>query len=152
MSEIKTELLFQITLDVLRISDLGNTPFGHRRIIEIEGGSFEGPKMRGRAMPGGGDWLLIRPDGGVQMDVRLILETDDEHLIYMNYRGIRHGPEEVIARLNAGDEVDPSEYYFRIAPFFETSSETYGWLNRIICVGTGHRKPSGPVYSVFEVL
>ena len=152
MREIKTELLFQITLDVLRISDLGNTPFGHRRIIEIAGGSFEGPKMRGRAMPGGGDWLLIRPDGGVQMDVRLILETDDEHLIYMNYRGIRHGPEEVIARLNAGDEVDPSEYYFRIAPFFETSSETYGWLNRIICVATGHRKPSGPVYSVFEVL
>ena len=52
MSEIKTELLFQITLDVLRISDLGNTPFGHRRIIEIAGGSFEGPKLRGRAMPG----------------------------------------------------------------------------------------------------
>lgn len=152
MSEIKTELLFQITLDVLRISDLGNTPFGHRRIIEIAGGSFEGPKMRGRAMPGGGDWLLIRPDGGVQMDVRLTLETDDEHLIYMSYRGIRHGPEEVIARLNAGEEVDPSEYYFRAAPFFETSSETYGWLNRIICVATGHRKPSGPVYSVFEVL
>ena len=152
MNEIKTELLFQMTLDVLRVTDLGDTPFGHRRIIEIAGGSFEGPKLRGRALPGGGDWLLLRPDGGLQMDVRLTLETDDEHLIYMSYRGIRHGPDEVIARLNAGEEVDPSEYYFRTAPFFETSSETYGWLNRIICVATGHRKPSGPVYNVFQVL
>ena len=152
MNRIETELLFQVTFEVGRVSELGDTPFGHRRIIEIAGGAFEGPKLRGRALPGGGDWLLIRPDGGVQMDVRVTLETDDEHLIYMNYCGIRHGPEDVIARLNAGADVDPSEYYFRIAPFFETSSETYGWLNRVICVGTGHRKPSGPVYNVFEVL
>ena len=152
MDKIETELLFQVTFEVGRISELGDTPFGHRRIIEITGGTFEGPKLRGRAVPGGGDWLLIRPDGGVQMDVRVTLETDDEHLIYMSYRGIRHGPEDVIAMLNAGDEVDPSEYYFRIAPFFETGSEKYGWLNRMICVGSGHRKPSGPIYNVFEVL
>ena len=152
MNEIKTELLFQMTLDVLRVSDLGNTPFGHRRIIEIAGGAFEGPKLRGRALPGGGDWILIRSDGAMQLDVRLTLETDDEHLIYMSYRGIRFGPDGVIARLNAGEEVDPSEYYFRAAPFFETGSESYGWLNRIICVATGHRKPSGPVYNVFQVL
>ena len=152
MNKIETGFLFQMSLDVLRITDLGDTPFGHRRIVEIAGGTFEGPKLRGRVLPGGGDWILIRRDGGVQMDVRVTLETDDEHLIYMSYRGIRHGPDDVIARLNAGADVDPSEYYFRIAPFFETGSETYGWLNRVISVATGYRKPSGPVYSVFEVL
>ena len=152
MSAIETEFLFQVTFDVGRITDLGNTPLGNRRIAEIAGGVFEGPRLRGRVLPGGGDWILLRPDGAMQLDVRVTLETDDEHLIYMSYRGIRHGPDEVIARLNAGEEVDPSEYYFRTAPFFETSSETYGWLNRIVCVSTGHRKPSGPVYSVFQVL
>ena len=152
MNEIESEFLFQVTFDLLRITDLGDTPLGNRRIAEIAGGVFEGPRLRGRVLPGGGDWILLRPDGAVQLDVRVTLETDDEHLIYMSYRGIRHGPDEVIARLNAGHEVDPSEYYFRTAPFFETSSETYGWLNRIICVAMGHRKPSGPVYSVFEVL
>jgi hypothetical protein len=152
MDKIETELLFEVTFDVGRMTELGNTPLGNRRIAEIAGGTFEGPKLRGRAMAGGGDWILLRPDGALQLDVRVTLETDDGHLIYMSYRGIRHGPDDVIARLNAGAEVDPSEYYFRATPFFETSSETYGWLNRIVCVSTGHRKPSGPVYKVFQVL
>ena len=57
-----------------------------------------------------------------------------------------------IERLNRGENVDPSEYYFRVAPFFETASAKYGWLNRIVTVATGHRLPEGPVYQVFEVL
>jgi len=69
----------------------------------------------------------------------------------MIYRGYRYGPAAVIDRLNRGEKVEPSEYYFRTAPFFETSSEKYGWLNRIIAIGDGHRLPSGPVYDVFLV-
>jgi len=80
------------------------------------------------------------------------LRTEDGQLIGMTYRGFRHGPAAVIARLNRGEAVDPGEYYFRIAPFFETASERYGWLNRIVAVGLGHRLPEGPVYRVFEVL
>jgi len=66
--------------------------------------------------------------------------------------GFRHGPAEVMARLNKGEAVDTSEYYFRVAPFFETGAEKYDWLNRIVTVGTGHRLASGPVYEVFQVM
>ena len=99
----------------------------------------------------GGDWLLLRSDGVLQLDVRLTLATDDGALIYMTYRGLRHGPADVIERLNAGEDVDPAAYYFRIAPLFETGAERYAWLNQLVCIGTGQRKSSGPIYDIFAV-
>ncbi|MBT3535273.1 MAG: DUF3237 domain-containing protein [Rhodospirillaceae bacterium] len=153
MNEIKTEFLFEMSAELSGMRDLGQTPVGNRRVAEVGGGTFEGPRLRGKILPAAaGDWLIFRPDGVLQLDVRLTLETDDGAYIYMTYRGVRHGPEDVIARLNAGEDVDASEYYFRTAPFFETGAEKYAWLNSIICVGTGHRLPAGPVYRVFEVL
>ena len=153
MTDIRTELLFTMRLEVESpMQMLGQTPFGERRIARVSGGSFEGPRLNGKVLPGGGDWLLLRNDGVLQLDVRLTLETDDRQLVYMTYRGHRHGPAEVMARLNRGEPVDASEYYFRTAPFFETGSETYAWLNRIVAVGTGYRVPTGPVYTVYEVL
>ncbi len=150
--DVRTTPLFTVTLKVPKIQNLGKTPLGERRVGIVGGGSFEGPKLSGTVEEGGSDWILVRPDSALQLDVRLTLKTNDGHLIGMTYRGYRHGPAAVIERLNRGEPVDPSEYYFRIAPFFETSSEKYGWLNRIVAVGLGHRLPEGPVYRVFEVL
>jgi hypothetical protein len=152
MAEINTAHLFSTSLKVTEIQDLGKTPLGDRRVAVVEGGSFEGPKLKGTVLRGGSDWILARPDGALQLDVRLTLKTDDGEIIGMTYRGFRHGPAAVMERLNRGEIVDPSEYYFRTAPFFETASEKYGWLNRIVTVATGHRLPDGPVYHVFEVL
>ncbi len=152
MPEIKTELLFKITLEVPPILDLGETPYGRRRIARVAGGSFEGPKLKGKVLDGGGDWLLLRRDGVLQLDVRITLETDDKQHIYMTYRGCRHGPKDVIDRLNRGEAVDPGLYYFRVTPYFETASEKYAWLNGICAVGTGERTGSGPVYHVFQVM
>ncbi|MDP6690158.1 MAG: DUF3237 domain-containing protein [Alphaproteobacteria bacterium] len=153
MGEVKTEFLFELAAELARIRDLGRTPMGNRRIAELAGGTFEGPKLRGRILPAaGGDWLLIRPDGVFQLDVRVTLETDDGALIYMTYRGLRHGPDDVMAKVNAGEDVDPSAYYFRTAPFFETGSEKYAWLNNIVSVAIGRRHSKGPAYRVFEVL
>ena len=152
MSEIHTEFLFQISFEVPRIVDLGKTPYGIRRIAEVSGGVFEGPKLRGTVLPAGGDWIIIRPDKVMQLDVRVMLKTDDGELIYMTYRGVRHGPDDVVERLNAGDDVDSTDYYFRTAQFFETGSEKYAWLNGIISVSKGQRLPKGPVYQVFQVL
>jgi hypothetical protein len=152
MADIRTAHLFTITLKVGKIQNLGKTPLGERRVAPVLGGRFEGPKLKGAVEEGGSDWLLVRPDGATQLDVRLTLKTDDGQLIGMTYRGYRHGPAAVIERLNRGEPVDASEYYFRTAPFFETASEKYGWLNRIVAVATGHRPPEGPVYHVFEVL
>ena len=151
MPEIKTELLFKIVLEVPSILDLGETPYGRRRIARVGGGTFEGPKMKGRVLDGGGDWLLLRRDGVLQLDVRQTLETDDKQHIYMTYRGYRHGPKDVIDRLNRGEPVDPSLYYFRTTPNFETASEKYAWLNGICSIATGERQASGPTYHVFQV-
>jgi Protein of unknown function (DUF3237) len=152
MPEIKTELLFKIALQVPPILNLGNTPYGGRRIAQIASGTFEGPKLKGEVLPGGGDWLLMRHDDTLQLDVRVTLQTDDKQLIYMTYKGLRHGPKDVIDRVNRGEEVDPALYYFRATPYFETASEKYAWMNRICCVATGARTASGPNYHVFQVL
>jgi hypothetical protein len=150
---IHTRPVFSLRLQVPTITDLGVTPNGHRRIATVASGTFEGERLRGHvhAAPGG-DWITVRTDGVVVLDVRLTLETDDKALIYMQYRGLRHGPADVIARLNKGEPVDPSTYYFRSVPVFETSSEKYAWLNQSVFVATGRREAAGPIYDVFEVL
>jgi len=152
MSDVQTALLFTVTFLTAPPQMLGKTPLGERRIVVVTGGRFEGPRLHGTVEPGGTDWILLRPDGALQLDVRLSLKTDDGALIGMTYRGYRHGPPAVIDRLNRGEPVDPSEYYFRTAPLFETSAPRYDWLNRIVSIGIGHRLPQGPVYRVFEVL
>lgn len=153
LTEIKTEKLFTLTLDVASpLALLGDTPNGNRRIARVRGGEFKGKDLHGKVHDGGGDWLLMRPDGVLTLDVRITLETSDGALIFMTYWGLRHGPDAVMDRLNSGQEVDPSEYYFRITPRFETGDDRYSWLNQLVAVGSGHRLPSGPVYEIFKVL
>jgi hypothetical protein len=150
---IPSRPLFEIRLQVPQIVDLGDTPLGRRRIATVTGGTFEGERLRGEVVGApAGDWLLQRPDGVTVLDVRLLLCTDDGEHIYMSYRGLRHGPADVMARLAAGEVVDPATYYFRIAPVFETAAKKYEWLNRIVAVGMGRREPSGPIYAIEEVL
>lgn len=150
---IETRPLFEIRLDVPQIIDLGQTPIGRRRIASVAGGTFDGERMRGEVLPTpAGDWIVEQPDGTLVLDVRLVLRTDDGALVYMTYRGVRHGPPDVMARMGAGQPVDPASYYFRIAPVFETSAPAYAWLNRIVAVGRGRREPTGPIYTVFEVI
>jgi len=151
---LRSSHLFTLTLDVdPNVTDLGETPYGRRRIAGLRGGHFEGEEIKGIVLPSpGGDWMLQRRDGILMLNVRLTLRTHDEHLIYMQYEGMRHGPAWVIEQLNKGEKVDPSQYYFRTAPVFETASEKYRFLNRILCVATGRRDPSGPIYEVFQIL
>lgn len=150
---IQTRHLFTLTADVPEIVDLGATPQGKRRIATVSGGAFRGERLSGTILPvPGGDWILVRPDGATILDVRVTLQTDDRQLIYMTYRGIRHGPAEVLARLAKGEAVDPASYYFRTTPVFETAAPKYDWLNRIVSVATGRREARGPVYEVYEVL
>jgi hypothetical protein len=154
MADVKSEFLFSMTADLERdkVQELGATPHGNRRIFYVKGGSFEGPRLKGYVLPGGADWLLVRPDGAREVDVRITLRTDDGHLIYVTYRGIIHSSPDVTQRMARGEAVDPSEYYFRTAPFFETGSEKYGWLNRLVAVGVGERTPTGVAYMVYAIL
>ena len=131
---------------------LGVVPQGTRVIAAIAGGTFEGPRLRGKVLPGGGDWTLLRPDGVLELDLRITLETDDGALIGMSSFGLRHGPAEVLAALSRGEPVDPSEYYFRTTPRFETSAPQYAFLNRLIAIASGDRRASGPIYKIEEIL
>jgi len=131
---------------------IGAVPHGTRVTAPIASGRFEGPRLRGKVLPGGGDWTLLRGDGVLELDLRLTLETDDGALILMTYRGIRHGPVDVMQRMEKGEVVDATSYYFRTNPLFETSATKYDWINRVVAIGVGHRRVDGPVYSVFEVL
>ena len=151
MPGITTEFLFTIALEV-PVLVLGETPYGTRRIARIVGGSFDGPRLRGTVLPGGGGWIILRRDDVLDIEVRIVLETDDRQTIYMHWKGFRHGPKDVIDRLNRGETVDPSSYYFRTTPYFETSSETYSWMNRICSIATGSRNASGRTLEVFQVL
>jgi len=151
MPEVKTEFLFTIALEV-EVSDLGDTPYGHRRVARFGTGSFEGPKLNGIVLPGGGGLTLIRRDEVLELDVRITLETDDKQQIYMTWKGFRHGPKEVIDRLDRGETVDPETYYFRTTPYFETSAEKYGWLNRICSIATGSVRAGRRTFEVFQVM
>lgn len=139
----------EVTLEPIR--DLGETPLGRRRIIGITGGTFKGPRLSGRILPGGADWQVIRSDGVAYLDARYTLETSDGALIYVNNKGYRHGPKDVIERMARGEEVDPALYYMRATPWFETSAPQYAWLNRSICVATGARRPAAVELDFYEV-
>jgi hypothetical protein len=131
---------------------IGTVAHGIRSIVPVTGGDFEGPRLRGKVLPGGGDWLLLRSDGVLELDLRITLETDDHALIYMTFQGLRHGPPEAIAALGRGEVVDPATYYFRTLPRFETSAEKYAFLNRIITVGVGEARADGAVHRIEEIL
>ena len=131
---------------------LGTVPRGIRSIVPVTGGDFDGPQLRGKILPGGGDWLLLRSDEVLELDLRITLETDDHALIYMMFQGVRHGPPDAIAALGRGEVVDPASYYFRTVPRFETAAEKYAFLNRMIALGVGEARPDGAVHRIDEIL
>ena len=144
--------LFQAEIALAPAQELGETPLGRRRIIGITGGRFAGERLSGRVLPGGADWQVVRADGVADLDARYTLDTSDGALILVAKRGYRHGPPEVLKRLSSGEAVDPSLYYLRTTPHFETGDARYAWLNRIVCVATGARRAAAVELEVFEVL
>jgi hypothetical protein len=151
MPELQSEFLLTIRIPFDKIHSFGNTPYGTRHIDMLGEGSFEGPKLRGKVI-GGMDQKIFRSDGAMNPNVRLVLKAEDDALIYMHYTGIRHGSKEVMERIAKGEAVDPTEYYLRNTPYFETSASQYDWLNRIVSVGVGRRMPDHVAYDVFQIL
>jgi len=152
MLDLNYEFLCELDADIDEPIDVGSTPHGIRRIFNVKGGTVEGPKISGKVLPTGADWVIIRPDMAAELDVRVILQTDDNEIIYTYYRGILNATSEVYDKIQKGDDVDPFEYYFRTTPVFETSSEKYGWLNRIVAVGVGKLGKNKVMYKVYEIL
>ena len=133
---------FEIRAQVGTPQELGEGPRGRRRIIQILGGTFSGPDMRGKILPGGADWQIVRADGFTELDTRYTLETDRGELIYVQNAGVRHAPPDVMKKLLAGETVDPAAVYFRTVPVFETSAARLQQLTRSIFIGIGERYPT----------
>jgi hypothetical protein len=148
---IELRPLFTLSAQVAPPQVTPDGPYGQRRFIPVTGGSFEGPRLRGRVLPGGSDCQLIRPDGVAELDVRVTLEVDDGAVILMRGIGLRHGPPEVMQRIARGEAVPASAYYFRESMIFEAPAGTHDWLNRIVAVAQGERLADQVRLSVFEL-
>jgi hypothetical protein len=133
---------FELRATVAAPAELGQVAAGRRRIVQITGGTFEGPGIKGRVQPGGADWQIVRADGFTELDTRYTIETDKGQLIYVQNAGMRHAPADVMQKLLAGQQVDPNLVYFRTVPKFETSAPELQWLTRAIFVGVGERYPT----------
>lgn len=150
------ELVLEVRAQVGAPVEIGHVGRGRRRIVPILGGTCEGRErfralLTGRVQPGGADWQLIHEDGFTEVDARYTLETDRGDLIYVQNRGIRHAPPEIIKKLLAGEVVDPSLVYFCSTPQFETAAPDLQLLTRAIFVGVGERYPSEVVIRFWMV-
>ena len=125
-----------LRLETAAIEEIGPTPNGKLSIFPITGGSFEGERLRGKVLPGGGDWVTAKADGTFELDARATLETDDGALIHITFSGIR----------------DDASQYFRTVPRFETAAASYAFLNRLLAVGIGQIGADGPVHAIEELL
>jgi hypothetical protein len=140
MIKPELEFVYEATGNLGAPVQIGATPDGARRIIPIfEGGRVEGPLIKGALMGNAADWQLTRPDGVTVADATYALRTDDGVIIQIHNKGLRHGPPDVMARLSAGDAVDPAEYYFRTIPVFIAPNGKYEWMNRSVFVCSGAR-------------
>jgi hypothetical protein len=152
----KLEFAFEVRATLLPRLKLDNPPIGGSRLsVPVGGGEFEGPRLRGKVLAHGGEFPHLRPDGVLSFDARYFMQEDDGTLIYIQNRGYRHGPPEVMDRLYKlapGDTVDPSLYYFRCTPTFETPAGKHDWLTRHVFIGLGERFEQGNKITYYTVL
>ena len=145
------EFVFEAEVSTHPALEAGTIPAGRRRIIPITGGTVKGPRLNGIVVPGGADWQLVQPDGQADLTARYTMQAADGTHIGVVNRALRRGPPEVLARLAAGERVDPSLIYFRGSPVFEVPDGPHGWLTRHIFLCTGERHPDGVLIRFFVV-
>lgn len=149
------EFVLRIALPLNKFLDsIGNLGgMGERKMLNVTGGSFEGPNMRGIILPGGSEWPLIRPDGVGLIDARYTLQTDDGVKINIKNTGYRWGPPEVMQELDAKERpVDPRGYYLRTYTVFEAPQGTpYDWMSRHVFVGVGERHPDANFFNYYKL-
>ena len=144
--------IFRVHCEVADVLDLGAAPFGHRRVVNLLGGTVAGARLNGRILPGGSDWQIVSADGAADLHARYTVESDAGALIQVDSRGLRHGPSEVLGRLARGEEVDRSLYYFRTVMRFESAHPSALWLTRMLALATGAREKNAVKLDVYEVL
>lgn len=154
MAEIQTPGLVHVADLVVRIAapiEIGLIAGNLRRMIPIAGGEVLGPRIRGKVLPGGADFQLMRVDGVTDLQARYVIEIEERQLIYVENSGVRHGPPELMEKLRRGETVDPALIYFRTTPRFETAAPGYEWLMRNLFLCSGARFPDRVEMRFFQV-
>jgi hypothetical protein len=147
----KLEFLMTFRADLKPPTAVGSGPSGARQIFDVVGGTFEGPKLKGRVLASGGDWLLIGADGVARLDVRGTIETEDGALIYVQYPGVLVMNDKFAQALASGEELQFGDTYFMTQPRFETGDERYAWLNSVVAVAEGRTIPNAVEYRIYHV-
>ena len=149
---LRARYVFTITAHVGGVTSAGDTGTGVRRIIPIVGGEVRGKDVNGKVCPLGADFQIIRPNQLIEIEAKYAIETDDGAVIYVENKGIRFGPVDLLKKLNRGEAVDPKLIYFRTVPKFETGAEKYRWLMQSLFVGSAARHADRVVIDVHQVL
>jgi len=154
---LQTKYVFTITALIGSVTSAGEIGTGVRRIIPIHGGEVKGPGLDGEGISGkvcafGADFQIIRPNELIELEAKYAFETDDGAIVYVENRGVRFGPVELLEKLKRGEPVDPQLIYFRTHPRFETGHETYRWLMQHIFVGSAARHADRVIIDVHMVL
>ena len=150
--KIETKYVFTITAEIAEVTTAGDLGHGVRRIIPITGGEVRGEKVNGKVLPFGADFQIIRPNELIELEAKYACETADGTIVYVENRGIRFGPLDLLAKLKRGEPVDPALIYFRTHPRFETGHENYRWLMQHVFVGSAARYAERVVIDVHVVL
>lgn len=154
IDQLRWQPLFVMNLNVGRdrSQPIGAVTAGWRGVFPVDGGTFEGPRMRGLVNPGGADWITMRSDNNMLIDVRITLSTDDGATIGMAYTGIARAADPSNDERFMNREILPYEdMYLHTTPRFETGHERYAWLNGVIAVTNGMRTQAGGTYHVFGI-
>ena len=150
--QLATKYVFTLTVRIGEVTSAGETGHGVRRIIPILGGEVRGPEVNGRVCAFGADFQIIRPNELIELEAKYAFETDDGAVVYVENRGLRFGPVELLQKLKRGEPVDPALIYFRTVPKFETGSEKYHWLMQNLFIGSAARHADRVVIDVHQVL
>jgi len=144
--------IYRLEATVAPPLELGDMAQGHRRIVALTGGTFTGPELSGKLLPGASaDWQIILPDGTALGDIRYTLQTDRGDLLYVQSRSVRHGSQEVLARLGRGEAVEAGEYTFRTSTQIEAAAPDLDWLNKGIFISVAGRHAGGVIYETYLV-
>lgn len=143
------EHVFDVDVALGALEDHGMTRAGHRRVIPITGGSITGA-FTAEILPGGADWQVVRADGSIEIDGRYSAKTSAGELLYLQASGVRSGEPAVLEALLRGEDVDPSEYYFRTLVTIETSAPRLAHLERSLFLAVAERTSGSVRYATYR--
>src|SRR5215216_5782927 len=149
---LQTRFVFTITAHIGGVTSAGDIGHGVRRIIPIIGGEVRGPDINGKVCAFGADFQIIRPNELIELEAKYAFETDEGAIIYVENKGLRFGPVDLLQKLKRGEPVDPKLIYCRTVPKFETGAEKYRWLMENLFVGSAARHADRVVIDVHQVL